>query len=196
MRKHVVTLVLALGVGILGFAVSGIAVAGNNNPPPGQGECGHGNSDNKPCKDDPQPDKGRDCEEHGNSGGVNEDHCNGETTPTETTPTETTTTETTETTTTESTTTETTSTETTPTGTTPTETTPSQASSEPAKNEETTATVPATVADEADSTESKAPSFVGTPPVAEAKKKPAAVRDAVVSPSKPTRAPQQAPFSR
>jgi hypothetical protein len=187
MRKHIVTLVLALGVGILGFAVSGIAVAGNHNPPPGQGECGHGNSD-KPCKDDPQPDKGKDCEEHGNSGGVNEDHCNGETTPTETTTTETTTTETTDTTTTETTTTETT--DTTPTETTLTETTPSQASS------------PAPVADEAEATESNsteskaAPSFVGLPPVAEAKEKPAAVRDAVVSPSKPTRAAQQAPLTR
>jgi hypothetical protein len=189
-------------VGILGFAVSGIAVAGNGNPPPGQGECGHGNSE-KPCKDDPQPDRGKDCEEHGNHGGVNEDHCNGETTPTETTTTETTT----ETTTTETSTTETSTTETTPPGTTPTETTstettPSQASSEPGKTEETNTTAPATVADEAEATESNsteskaAPGFVGLPPVAEAKEKPAAVRDAVVSPSKPTRAPQQAPFSR
>jgi hypothetical protein len=45
--------------------------------PPGQGECEHGNSQ-KPCKDDPQPDRGKDCEEHGpKEGGVNEDHCKG-----------------------------------------------------------------------------------------------------------------------
>ncbi len=49
--------------------------------PPGQGECEHGNSE-KPCKDDPQPDKGKDCEEHGpKEGGVNEDHCKGTTPP-------------------------------------------------------------------------------------------------------------------
>jgi hypothetical protein len=34
----------------------------------------HGNS-NKPAKDDPNPDKGKDCELHGNHGGINEDHC-------------------------------------------------------------------------------------------------------------------------
>lgn len=42
--------------------------------PPGQDECSHGNSD-KPCREDPQPDHGKDCEEHGNNGGINEDHC-------------------------------------------------------------------------------------------------------------------------
>ena len=189
MKKHAVTVLLALCVGVLGFGASGIAVAGNGNPPPGQGECGHGNSD-KPCKDDPQPDKGKDCEEHGNSGGVNEDHCNGQTTPTETTTTETT--ETTETT------TETTTT----TDTTPTETTSSQPISETAKTEEAKPTAPATVADASEATESKAaeskapPSFVGLPPVAEPKEKPATVQSAVAGASKPTRAPQQAPFTR
>ena len=71
--------------------------------PPGQGECAHGNSQ-KPCKEDPQPDRGKDCEEHGpKEGGVNEDHCKGtpttpeETTPEETTPEETTPEETTST---------------------------------------------------------------------------------------------------
>jgi len=58
--------------------------------------CSHGNS-NKPCKDDPQPGKGKDCDDHGKARG-NEDHCkNTTTTPTttETTPTTTTTTTTT-----------------------------------------------------------------------------------------------------
>ncbi len=36
----------------------------------------HGNS-NKPARQDPQPDKGKDCMEHGRWGGVNEDHCDG-----------------------------------------------------------------------------------------------------------------------
>lgn len=36
--------------------------------------CNHGNS-GKPCKDDPQPNNGKDCLTHGNWGGVNEDHC-------------------------------------------------------------------------------------------------------------------------
>lgn len=54
------------------------AASGNGKPvsPPGQGECEHGNS-GKPCRDDPQPELGRDCEHHGNQGGVNEDHCGG-----------------------------------------------------------------------------------------------------------------------
>jgi hypothetical protein len=118
MKKHLATLLLAVVMGVLGFAVSGVAVAGVNDKPPsppGQGECEHGNSA-KPCKEDPSP-NGKDCEAHGNNGGVNEDHCKGEeTTPTETTPTETTPTETTPT-------------DSTPTGTTPTETTPNDAPS-------------------------------------------------------------------
>ena len=114
-------------MGVLGFAVSGVAVAGVNDKPPsppGQDECEHGNTA-KPCKEDPQPDKGKDCEAHGNNGGVNEDHCKGdETTPTETTPTTPTETTPTETTT-------TTATDSTPTETTPNETTP-QVTSRPA----------------------------------------------------------------
>lgn len=47
--------------------------------------CDHGAS-GKPCKDDPEPDHGKDCETHGNHGGVNEDHCGESTgTPTGTT---------------------------------------------------------------------------------------------------------------
>jgi hypothetical protein len=69
--------VLALGVmtgGVAGFA----APSAPPTAPPGQGECSHGNT-GKPCKPDPQPDQGKDCETHGNDGvgGVNEDHCLG-----------------------------------------------------------------------------------------------------------------------
>jgi hypothetical protein len=70
----------ALGVG---FVVS--AQAGNQNPPghggtpPGQEPCSHGlgelNGNAGPCKPDPQPDRGKDCEAHGKVGGKNEDHC-------------------------------------------------------------------------------------------------------------------------
>lgn len=92
MRKcyAIMALLAALALGM--FAASALAGNGGGKPPapPGQGECAHGNS-GKPCKDDPQPEKGKDCEEHGKKGGVNEDHCKGtETTPTDTTPTETT----------------------------------------------------------------------------------------------------------
>jgi outer membrane biosynthesis protein TonB len=71
-----------LTLGVLFVAGVGAAAAGNGKPetPPGQGECEHGNS-GKPCRDDPQPDHGRDCEQHGNQGGVNEDHCGGTTAP-------------------------------------------------------------------------------------------------------------------
>lgn len=73
----------ALGVG---FVVAG--QAGNPSPPghggtpPGQDPCDHGlgnlNGNAGPCRDDPQPARGKDCEKHGNNGGVNEDHCEGE----------------------------------------------------------------------------------------------------------------------
>jgi hypothetical protein len=189
-QKHLLTFVLALVVGVLGFAVVGIATAGNGNPPspPGQGECEHGNS-GKPCKDDPQPEHGKDCEEHGNLGGVNEDHCKGEeTTPTETTPTETTPTETTPT---ETTPTETTPTETTPTETTVTQTTPDEAASPESESESS----------------NPPPSIVGTPPKAQnrpvqVEQKPAktAVAGFVAkgeqsTAPKPTRQPQPAPFT-
>lgn len=42
--------------------------------------CDHG-ATGKPCKDDPQPDHGKDCEKHGNHGGINEDHCSGGSNP-------------------------------------------------------------------------------------------------------------------
>lgn len=73
----------ALGVG---FVVT--AQAGNPSPgtPPGQEPCSHGlggttdtNGNAGPCKPDPQPARGKDCEAHGNGnvGGKNEDHCDG-----------------------------------------------------------------------------------------------------------------------
>ena len=55
----------------------------NADPPPGNdGECTHGQSD-QPCRPDPQPDNGKDCEEHGNNPDGNEDHCGPIETPTE-----------------------------------------------------------------------------------------------------------------
>jgi len=177
------TIVLALSVGVLGFAVSGIAVAANGKPPspPGQGDCEHGNS-GAACKDDPS-ENGKDCEAHGNNGGVNEDHCKGdETTPPETTPTDTT------------------PTQTTPTDTTPTQTTPSSSSSTP----------PATVPQETTPAESTPPestpvdaptppSIVGTPPKAQHVPAQKAAKTAVLGNSskspKPTRQPQAPPFT-
>src|SRR5512144_1056740 len=97
MKKQLATFALAILVGGLGFVVAGVAVAGNGKPPspPGQGKCEHGDS-GQSCKEDPQPEKGKDCQEHGNQGGVNEDHCTGvDQTTTEPTTTESTTTETT-----------------------------------------------------------------------------------------------------
>lgn len=110
MKKHLLlTLISALL--IASGVIASMALANGGGPPstpPGQGECSHGAS-GKECRPDPQPEHGKDCEEHGKHGGVNEDHCKPEeTTPTETTPT---------------TPTQTTPTETTPT--TPTPTTPS-----------------------------------------------------------------------
>jgi len=217
MKKQLATLALAIVMGVLGFAVSGVAVAGNGQPPspPGQDKCEHGN-DLKPCKDDPQPTKGKDCQEHGNQGGVNEDHCKGEdttpteTTPTETTPTETTPTETTptETTPTETTPTETTSTETTPTGTTPTETTPSDTEAQgtsPANSGGDPYTPPATVPDQPSSTQPTAPGasgaseptpgIQGVPPVSTPAGEQAAVLVTTAQAPKPTRQPQKAPFT-
>jgi hypothetical protein len=121
-------MMIAAMIAVFGLGTAAAFAASSDKPPspPGQDECEHGNSQ-KPCKEDPQPDHGADCEEHGNQGGVNEDHCKAdETTPTETvptTPTETTPTTPTETTSTETTPTETTSTQTNATETTPAETT-------------------------------------------------------------------------
>jgi hypothetical protein len=178
---------------IAAFGLGGAAAfAGTSDKPPsppGQDECEHGNSQ-KPCKDDPQPDKGQDCDEHGNSGGVNEDHCKNETTPTETTPTETTPTETTptETTPTETTPTETTPTETTPNGTTPAETTPAETTPAETSPEETTVTETTSIGP-ASSPEEESQVF--TPP--SKKHVEAAALD--TSAAKPSKSPQPAPFT-
>lgn len=53
----------------------GVAPAAFANPHWNQLDgCTHGAS-GKPCRPDPQPSKGKDCQSHGNWGGVNEDHC-------------------------------------------------------------------------------------------------------------------------
>ena len=70
----------ALGVGYVAAAQAGNpSPPGHGGTPPGQDPCDHGlgdwNGNAGPCKPDPQPDRGKDCEKHGKSGGVNEDHC-------------------------------------------------------------------------------------------------------------------------
>jgi cobalamin biosynthesis Mg chelatase CobN len=96
-RVVVLAGLLTAGIG----ASAAFANPGNGNgppsSPPGQGACEHGNS-GQACKPDPQPTHGKDCDEHGQQGGVNEDHClstTDETTTDETTTSETTTDETT-----------------------------------------------------------------------------------------------------
>lgn len=213
MKRKLATVLLAIVIGILGFAVSGVAVAaGNGKPPspPGQGECEHGNS-GKPCREDPQPDSGKDCEEHGNHGGVNEDHCKGEeTSPTETTPSESTPTDTTPI--------KTTPNDTTPTQTTPSETTPQETVPSDGGNP---STPPSTAPGEASSTQGPTPSstqttdpspeqatdsssnesyqatgkILGKPPAAAATKKPATALSVTANAPKPTRKAQQAPLT-
>src|SRR5919197_819415 len=82
-RVQVIAAWAAVMAGLL-FAGVGVSSAladpGNGPPssPPGQGEFEHGNSGQE-CKPDPQPEHGKDCDDHGNLGGVNEDHCLGTT---------------------------------------------------------------------------------------------------------------------
>lgn len=79
--KKLIMLAAMIAVFGLGTAAAFAATSDKPPSPPGQDECEHGNS-LKPCRDDPQPEKGKDCEEHGPfEGGVNEDHCLGETVP-------------------------------------------------------------------------------------------------------------------
>lgn len=79
--KKLIVLAAMIAVFGLGGAAAFAATSDKPPSPPGQDECEHGNS-LKPCRDDPQPEKGKDCEEHGPfEGGVNEDHCLGETVP-------------------------------------------------------------------------------------------------------------------
>jgi hypothetical protein len=65
------------------LAASWVAGASAEQPPapPGQGPCSHGNT-GKECKPDPS-ENGKDCDLHGNNGGVNEDHCLATTTTTD-----------------------------------------------------------------------------------------------------------------
>lgn len=94
MKKLLMVLAVVATVALPATAVLADPPAGG---PPGQGECAHGNS-GQTCVPDPQPTNGQDCLEHGNNGGVNEDHCFGEettSTVTVTTATSTTTTTTT-----------------------------------------------------------------------------------------------------
>ena len=79
-KRHAGAFILVAALGILGMASAGLAA-----DPPGQGPCSHGKS-GKECKPDPQPNHGAECDEHGpHEGGVNEDHCLGDTTGTTTT---------------------------------------------------------------------------------------------------------------
>jgi hypothetical protein len=78
-KIKVARVVALAGLLIVSLGVSAaLADPGNGNgpptSPPGQGACEHGNSGQE-CKPDPQPSHGKDCDEHGNQGGVNEDHC-------------------------------------------------------------------------------------------------------------------------
>jgi hypothetical protein len=72
---------LALAVVLAAGVFTSVALASKPPSPPGQtsnpgspgDDCSHGNSD-KPCKPDPQPGHGSECDDHGNASG-NEDHC-------------------------------------------------------------------------------------------------------------------------
>ena len=70
MRKWLIGLAVATVVVLPAVAIATPPTGG----PPGQGDCSHGNS-GQTCVPDPQPTNGQDCEEHGQQGGVNEDHC-------------------------------------------------------------------------------------------------------------------------
>lgn len=125
---------IMIGTCLIVLASAGVftafALAGKPPAPPGKDPCSHGNT-GKPCRPDPQPDRGKDCEKHGKQGGVNEDHCKGETQPPTTTTT--TTTPTTPTTPQTTTTTSTNPPTTPPTQTTPGETTPIPVTPPPVK---------------------------------------------------------------
>src|SRR5262245_1691347 len=88
MRKVALVAAMLMAFGF-GGAAAFAATADKPPTPPGQPNCEHGNSGAE-CKEDPQPDHGGECQEHGKLGGQNEDHCLDGTTPTETTTSETT----------------------------------------------------------------------------------------------------------
>jgi hypothetical protein len=76
----------ALVISLIAFGLvtaSWVTGASAQQPPepPGQGPCSHGNT-GKECKPDPSA-NGKDCDLHGQNGGVNEDHCLATTTTTD-----------------------------------------------------------------------------------------------------------------
>jgi hypothetical protein len=71
MKRILITLFTVAALAVVGASI------GSSTPPPsppGKDPCSHGNS-GKPCRPDPQPDRGKECERHGREGGVDEDHC-------------------------------------------------------------------------------------------------------------------------
>jgi hypothetical protein len=189
--KRLIMLIGMLAAFGLGGAAAYAATSEKPPTPPGQPQCEHGNSQAE-CKDDPQPDHGQECKEHGKLGGQNEDHCKTETTPTETTPTDTTPTDTTPTDT-----TPTTPTTTTPAGT-PSSDTPSSPSS-PSEPSSPAATDEPAATETTSSPQAEQEPQVYTPPTAPnskpAKQNAAAVAAVSTSAPAPTRAAQQAPFT-
>lgn len=83
--KRLFLIVIGVCLLVLGMTAA-TALADKPPAPPGKDPCSHGNT-GKPCRPDPQPDKGKDCNHHGKEGGVNEDHCKGEIQPPTTPPT-------------------------------------------------------------------------------------------------------------
>jgi hypothetical protein len=179
--KKLFTIVAMLTAFGAGGAMAAAATADKppSNPGSPADNCSHGNSD-QACKDDPQPDHGKDCEDHGNARG-NEDHCVDTTDHTDTT--DTTHTDTTDTTHTD--TTETTHTDTTETTVTTTQTETTPAESTPAETVVTETTAPEEAAEEEPQ--------VFTPPSKPAKNKPDTAVAGVVD--QPTTAPQAAPLT-
>jgi hypothetical protein len=68
-------MVLAGLIGAVTFGAVLLVTNVSADPPPGNdGVCEHANSQ-QPCRPDPQPDHGQDCESHGQNFDGNEDHC-------------------------------------------------------------------------------------------------------------------------
>lgn len=225
MKRHLLTAALVLVFGLIGFVVSGVALANNGNGgkdpggpnpcPPSQHAVYDQNGAFVSCEDNGNP-SGQpgggigNCGQNqsGNPGnGGDTGYGNGkdcavttDTTPTDTTPTETTPTE--------STPTETTPTETTPSspGTPPTGTTPSSPGTPPA-DESGQPVPPPSGSSSGPSEESSQPPIVGQPPTkqqnpapAQAEQEQSPAHTAVAGTSaksepKPTRQPQPAPFT-
>lgn len=82
-RRYAASALLASGL----ILIASPAWAGHGEERDG---CDHG-ATSKPCRPDPQPTNGKDCEAHGNHGGINEDHCSPSPTTTTVTPSPTTT---------------------------------------------------------------------------------------------------------